>query len=69
MTRVCQNMAAAHRAARLLIGLAAAAAGLTLLPAPGSWAAAAAGCGLALTGLIGWCPACAACRTGQETRP
>lgn len=55
-----KNLYSPERALRVMIGLAAGAAGLWIWPgASTGYLAAAAGVGFALTGIVGFCPACA----------
>lgn len=53
------NIGRTQQVLRVLLGAAAVVAGMAFLPGPWNWLAAASGIGLALTGFIGWCPACA----------
>lgn len=48
-----------ERAMRIVLALVVIAAGLTLAAAPWNWMLAAAGAGFGLTGVVGFCPACA----------
>ncbi|CCD95118.1 Tetracycline resistance protein, class G (TetA(G)) (fragment) [Bradyrhizobium sp. ORS 375] len=51
-----------------MLGLGVAAVGLTVLSGPGAWLLAAAGLVFALTGAVGYCPACAIAGIGSEGR-
>lgn len=53
------NIGRTQQVLRIALGAAAAVLGLAYLSGPWSWLATASGIGLALTGFIGWCPACA----------
>lgn len=53
------NIGRTQQVLRIVLGAAAIVLGMEFLPGPWSWLAAASGIGLALTGFIGWCPACA----------
>jgi hypothetical protein len=55
-----KNIGRAHQAARILAGLAAAVAASSLLPGLPAWLVAVSGLTFAATGLVGWCPMCAA---------
>jgi len=55
-----KNVGKGERVARVLAGLAMAAAGAWLFGRNGAWVGGALGLGTALTGLFGFCPACAA---------
>jgi len=48
-----------ERAVRIALALAVIAGGLALAAAPWNWLLAAAGAGFGLTGVVGFCPACA----------
>lgn len=48
-----------ERALRIIAGLAIAIGGLTAMAAPWNWVLTAAGIGLGLSGVFGFCPACA----------
>jgi DUF2892 family protein len=54
-----KNVPPLERAVRILVALAVVALALLRLPAPWSYVAAAGAVGFALTGLFGYCPACA----------
>ena len=53
------NIGSTQQVVRIVLGAAAVVAGMAFLPGPWNWLAAASGIGMALTGFIGWCPACA----------
>ena len=53
------NIGRTQQVLRIVVGAAAVVLGMVFLPGPWSWLAAGSGIGLALTGFIGWCPACA----------
>lgn len=54
-----KNVPNGERAARVLAGVAGAAAALAWLAAPWAWVGAAAALGLGVSGLLGFCPMCA----------
>ena len=54
-----KNVPGGERVLRMLVGAAGAIAALTFLPVPWSWGGAASAAGLTLSGLLGFCPACA----------
>jgi hypothetical protein len=54
-----KNVPNGERAVRVVLSLAATAAALLLLRAPWSWLVAASSAGFGLTGVVGFCPACA----------
>jgi hypothetical protein len=55
-----RNLPAGERAIRVVVALATAAAAVLLLPAgPACWLGLASAVGIALTALVGFCPACA----------
>lgn len=54
-----KNLPNWERALRLALAAVVVVAALLLLPAPWSWAVVASGLGFAVTGLVGFCPACA----------
>jgi hypothetical protein len=62
------NIGRAQQVIRVVVGAAVVVLGLVMLPAPWGWLAAAAGIGMALTGFIGWCPACAVAGIGKRGR-
>lgn len=53
------NIGRAQQVLRIVVGAAVVILGLVMFPGYWSWLAVASGIGLALTGFIGWCPACA----------
>lgn len=53
------NIGRLQQAVRVVLGAAAVLLGMAFLPTPGNWIVAISGIGMALTGFIGWCPACA----------
>lgn len=53
------NIGRTQQVLRVLLGAAAVVLGMVFLPSPLNWLAAGSGIGMALTGFIGWCPACA----------
>jgi len=54
-----KNVPGWERAVRIIVALAVAAGGLAVVPAPWNWVLVAAGIGLGLSGVFGFCPACA----------
>ena len=54
-----KNLPGWERLLRVLVSVAGALVALALLPAPASWLMAGSAAGFGLTGLIGFCPACA----------
>ncbi len=54
-----KNVPGWERAVRILVALAVAAGGVAVAAAPWSWVLVAAGIGLGLSGVFGFCPACA----------
>jgi len=54
-----KNVPGWERAVRIIVALAVAIGGLAVVPAPWNWTLVAAGIGLGLSGVIGFCPACA----------
>lgn len=54
-----KNVPGGERVARLLGGALSVGAAFTLLSGPWAWLAAAAAAGVAVTGLVGFCPMCA----------
>ena len=54
-----KNVPAGERIVRVIVSFAAVALGLVFLHEPWSWLVAASGAGLALSGIFGFCPACA----------
>jgi hypothetical protein len=54
-----KNVPNGERLLRVLAGVAGVAASLAWLPAPWGWVGAASAAGIALSGLVGFCPACA----------
>jgi hypothetical protein len=54
-----KNLPGWERAARLLVAAITVAGALLALPPPWGWIGAAAGAGLGVTGMIGFCPMCA----------
>ena len=54
-----KNVPNGERVLRVLAGLMGTGAALALLPSPWSWGGAASAAGLTLSGLLGFCPACA----------
>ena len=54
-----KNVPNGERVLRVLIGLVGAGLSLALLPGPWSWLGAASAAGLSVSGLLGFCPACA----------
>lgn len=54
-----KNVPNGERVLRAVLGLSAAGAALALLGGPVGWLLAASAVGLAVTGLLGFCPACA----------
>ncbi len=54
-----KNVPNGERVLRVLAGLAGAGASMALLPGPWSWLGAASAAGLTVSGLLGFCPACA----------
>jgi hypothetical protein len=54
-----KNISVVERIVRFVIGNVAAAAGLLTLESPWKWILVAAGIGFAMTGIVGFCPACA----------
>ncbi|WP_035641906.1 DUF2892 domain-containing protein [Bradyrhizobium sp. ORS 375] len=63
-----KNIGRSHQGVRIVLGLGVAAVGLTVLSGPGAWLLAAAGLVFALTGAVGYCPACAIAGIGSEGR-
>lgn len=61
-----RNIAGTHRAVRIVLGAGVALLAFGLLSGLTAWVAAAGGLGLALTGVLGRCPACAAAGIGKE---
>jgi hypothetical protein len=54
-----KNVPAVERAVRVVVSVSATVAALVLVPMPLSLGIAAATLGFMVTGLVGWCPACA----------
>ena len=54
-----KNVPNGERVLRVLIGLVGAGLSLALLPGPWSWLGVASAAGLSVSGLLGFCPACA----------
>jgi len=54
-----KNVPGWERAVRIIVALAVAIGGLAVVPAPWNWVLVAVGIGLGLSGLVGFCPACA----------
>jgi hypothetical protein len=54
-----KNVPGWERAVRGVLALAAVAIGLTVLRSPWSWLVAVSGAGFGMTGVLGFCPACA----------
>lgn len=63
-----RNIGRGHQAARLVLALGLIAAGFLLFSGMSAWAIAVTGIAMALTGIVGWCPACALAGIGKETR-
>ncbi|HWU62756.1 MAG TPA: DUF2892 domain-containing protein [Ensifer sp.] len=63
------NIGRTQQVLRIALGTAGVVAGMAFLPAPWNWLAAISGIGTALTGFVGWCPACAVAgiNTGKRT--
>jgi len=61
-----KNIGSLHQVVRVVIGVVAAVAALVWLTAPVSYLGAVAGVGLALSGLLGYCPMCAATGLGRQ---
>ncbi len=64
-----KNIYAWEQWSRVIVGAAAAIGGLLLLGWPWNLVVAASGIGLAVTGLFGWCPACAMVGRRLERKP
>ena len=62
------NIGRTQQVIRVVLGAAILIVGFAMLAAPWSWLAAASGIGMALTGFIGWCPACAVAGIGKGER-
>lgn len=62
------NIGRMQQAMRIVLGAAIVVLGLVMLPGLWAWLAAASGIGMALTGFIGWCPACAVAGIGKGER-
>lgn len=60
-----KNIGGAQQIVRLLVGIAAAVLAFLLLAGPLAWLVGASGLALALTGIVGYCPACAAVGIGR----
>ena len=54
-----KNVSTAERALRVVLGAAVAGAGVVMVGGAAGWLIAASATGLVLTGLVGFCPACA----------
>jgi hypothetical protein len=54
-----KNVPTAERALRVVLGAAVAGAGVVMVGGAAGWLIAASAAGLVLTGLVGFCPACA----------
>lgn len=63
-----RNIGREHQVARLVLALGLVAAGFLLFSGMAAWAIAVTGIGMATTGIVGWCPACAVAGIGKETR-
>ncbi|HEV2504532.1 MAG TPA: DUF2892 domain-containing protein [Mesorhizobium sp.] len=61
-----KNIGSLHQVVRIVIGAVAAFAALVWLAAPVSYLGGIAGVGLALSGLLGYCPMCAATGLGRR---
>lgn len=60
-----KNIGGAQQLARLLVGIAAAVLAFLFLTGPLAWLVGASGLALVLTGVVGYCPACAAVGVGR----
>ncbi|CAM5648888.1 hypothetical protein MAUB1S_11232 [Mycolicibacterium aubagnense] len=61
-----KNIGSLHQVVRVVIGAVTAVAALVWLTAPASYLGVVAGVGLALSGLLGYCPMCAAAGVGRQ---
>nr|WP_083795016.1 DUF2892 domain-containing protein [Bradyrhizobium sp. ORS 278] len=64
-----KNIGRSHQIVRIVLGLGTAVVALTVLNGPGAWLLAAGGLGFAVTGAVGYCPACAVAGIGTGGRP
>ena len=60
-----KNIGGLHQAVRVVLGLAVAIAGFAYLSGLAAWLVALGGAGVALTGLVGYCPMCAMAGIGR----
>ncbi|MGJ4952514.1 YgaP-like transmembrane domain [Bradyrhizobium sp. HKCCYLS20291] len=68
MAWVRRNLRRPHQLARVIIGLGVAVVAVVALSGMAAWLLAAAGAGFALTGVVGYCPACAVAGIGSGGR-
>lgn len=63
-----KNIGGAHRAVRMALGAGVAVLALSYLSGVTAWGAAVSGLVFALTGIVGYCPACAVAGIGKGRR-
>jgi len=68
MAWVRRNLGRAHQLIRVIIGIGTAVVAVAALNGPAAWLLAATGVAFAVTGVVGYCPACAVAGIGSGGR-